>query len=92
MLHLKGKARLEYGNCHNEGSVKVSLNNTEIPNSLAELNTTKSIEFDFDDGNQLEIQEANMGVIMINSFEILNCTLEETNEGNISILNKIDLK
>ena len=72
---------MNYGNCHHEGSVKVFLNNSEIPNSSAEPNTNKSIEFDFEDGNQLEVEETVIGIIIINSFEILTCTLGVTNEG-----------
>ena len=52
--------------------MKVFLNNTEI--ALASGDTkSKKVEFDYTDGNELQLVEENVGIIMFNSFEVLSC-------------------
>ena len=68
----RGKGKLDFGNCwKHKGVVKVSLDGNVI--ASAQNGTEKVVEFDFTDGNELKLSEENYGVIMFNSFEVLNC-------------------
>ena len=73
---LSGNARgkLDFGNCYTGGVVKVFLDNTEIASAPANT-TSKTIEFDYYDGNELKLVEENTGIIMFNSFEVLDCEM-----------------
>ena len=68
-----GKARLDFGNCY-YGGVRALLNENEIgkatPNELS-----KKIEFDFNDGDTLELKKNpyTHGIIRFNNFTVLNC-------------------
>ena len=76
-----GRARLEYGNCyHNFGFspvidfVHVTLNGNEISkaqNNGAEV--SKTIEFDFTNGDILELNENGPSAIRVNGLTILTC-------------------
>ena len=68
----RGRGKLDFGNCYkaNKGVVKVSLDGNVIDS--AQNGTEKVIEFDFSDGNELKLSEENYGIIMFNSFEVLN--------------------
>ena len=69
----RGKGKLDFGNCYKAvtGVVKVSLDGNVI--ATAQKGTEEVVEFDFTDGNELKLSEENYGVIMFNSFEVLNC-------------------
>ena len=69
-----GRAKLDFGNCYTSGIVKVFVDNTEIA-STTHSTTSKTVEFDYNDGSELKIVEENAGIIMFNSFEVLSCTL-----------------
>ena len=68
-----GKGKLDFGNCYKTGTgvVKVSLNGNVI--ATAQNGTEETVEFDFTDGDELKLSEEEYGVIMFNSFEVLNC-------------------
>ena len=75
-----GKARLDYGNCYdcfscqNFDYVHVTLNGNEISkaaNNGQEL--SKTIEFDFTNGDILELNEDGPSAIRINGLTILTC-------------------
>ena len=76
-----GRARLDYGNCQNQfgadsgmDSVHVMLNGNEISsaaNNGQEL--SKTIEFDFTNGDILELNEDGPSAIRFNSMTILSC-------------------
>ena len=77
-----GKARLDYGNCYdcfscvspNYDYVHVTLNGNEISkaaNNGEEL--SKTVEFDFNDGDILELYEDGISAIKFNGFTIIEC-------------------
>ena len=75
-----GRARLDYGNCQHlfsdpgSDSVHVILNGNEISsaaNNGQEL--SKTIEFDFTNGDILELNEDGPSAIRVNSLTILSC-------------------
>lgn len=66
-----GKARLDFGNCGRKGTVKVLINSKEI-DSAPPVTISRSVEFEFTDGDELEIREE-VGVILFNYFEVLEC-------------------
>ena len=77
-----GKARLDYGNCHNLFGVQpanydfvhVTLNGNEISKAANNGNeVSKTVDFDFTDGNILELNEDGLSAIRVNSFTIINC-------------------
>ena len=75
-----GRARLDYGNCQNlfsnpgSDSVHVTLNGNEISSAVNDGNeVSKTIEFDFTDGNILELNEDGPSAIRFNSLTILSC-------------------
>ena len=75
-----GRARLDYGNCQNlfsnpgSDSVHVTLNGNEISSAANNGNElSKTIEFDFTDGNILELNEDGASAIRFNSLTILSC-------------------
>ena len=75
-----GRARLDYGNCQHlfsdpgSDSVHVILNGNEISsaaNNGQEL--SKTVEFDFNDGDILELYEDGLSTIKFNGFTIICC-------------------
>ena len=75
-----GRARLDYGNCQHlfsdpgSDSVHVILNGNEISsaaNNGQEL--SKTIEFDFTNGDILELNEDGPSAIRVNGMTILTC-------------------
>ena len=77
-----GKARLDYGNCFhcfscdssNYDYVHVRLNGVEISraaNNNQEL--SKTIEFDFTDGNTVELYEDGLSAIKFNGLSVISC-------------------
>ena len=71
-LHGKGKAILEFGNCHGRGDVTVYKNDVEISSVGAKKEDI--IEFEFSDGDVLKITEHNTAVIQFNNLEIIGCS------------------
>ena len=71
----RGKGKLDFGNCwkgQGKGIVKVSLDSNVIATAQNGADS-ETMEFDFTDGNELKLSEENIGVIMFNSFKVLNC-------------------
>ena len=66
-----GKATLDFGNCWFY-NVQALLNGNEIGTATNE-ELSKKIEFDFNDGDILEIAEFADAVIVFNSFTIVSC-------------------
>ena len=66
-----GRARLDFGNCHNSGTVKAFLDGQEIGSADA-LTPHKVVEFFFIPGSMLRISEA-VAVIQFNNLEIIDC-------------------
>lgn len=52
--------------------MKVFLDNKLIA-SAPSRTASKQVEFDYTDGNELQLVEENVGIIMFNSFEVLSC-------------------
>ena len=73
-LYGNGHGRLDFGNCWNTGIVRVLLNGTEIASASSNTPST-IIEFDFDNGETLEIIEEHIGIIQFNQFDVLSCNL-----------------
>ena len=74
-----GRGQLSFGNCWDNGNVKVYLDGNEI--SAADPNTQKVVEFDFQPGAILMLRdEGGNSVIQFTKFTILNCgTFHNTN-------------
>lgn len=64
-----GTAILNYGNCHNEGKVSVSLNGILL-DSVDANKRSKLITFDFSPNDVLIIAELGDGIIKLNSLEL----------------------
>lgn len=71
-LYRNGRAKLNFGNCNQEGTVKVFLDNTEIATASGD-EKRKTVEFDFNDGDELKLTEDH-AIIVFNSFVVLSCT------------------
>ena len=71
-LHGKGKAILEFGNCHGRGDVTVYKNDVEISSVGAKKEDI--IQFEFSDGDVLKITEHNTAIIQFNNLEIIGCS------------------
>ena len=76
-----GRARLNFGNCYIDENkkkhqhkhyVQVKLNNVEIGQADAGI-SNKTIEFDFKDGDILELQDIAEATIKFNDFVIISC-------------------
>ena len=68
-----GKARLDFGSCHDryQGRTNIYLNEKVISKASAGQ-LSKKIEFDFNEGDILKIEEFN-STLMFNNFTILSC-------------------
>ena len=69
-----GVAKLDFGQCWGESgySTQVNLNGKEIGRATG-LQLSKTIEFNFKDGDILELKEGNYGIIRFNSFSVISC-------------------
>ena len=67
-----GGARLDFGNCHSSGTVKVFLDGQEIGSADA-LIPHNVVEFNFIEGSELTISEHDVAVIQFNSLQIIDC-------------------
>ena len=72
ILSGSGRARLDFGNCHNTGTVKVFLDGQEIGSADALIPHTV-VEFNFIQGSELTISEHDVAVIQFNSLQIIDC-------------------
>ena len=70
-LHGKGKAILEFGNCHKRGNVAVYLNDVKLSSVGAKKEA--QVEFEFKDGNVLKITEE-YGIIQFNGLKFISCS------------------
>ena len=69
-----GRARLDFGNCHDTGTVKAFLDGQEIGSADA-LMPNKVVEFNFIPGSKLSISEHGETIIQFNSLEIIDCNI-----------------
>ena len=67
-----GCAKLDFGNCHDTGTVKAFLDGQEIGSADA-LIPHKVVEFDFTPGSVLTMSEYDVAVIQFNNLEIISC-------------------
>ena len=67
-----GKARLYYGNCGKGGCVEAKLNSRII--GRVGGNKSGNVEFDFKDGDLLELYEFKSAIIEFDDFKIISCT------------------
>ena len=67
-----GKARLNFGNCYYIGTVVAKLNGREI--GRAQGYHTKVVEFDFKNGDTLELIEIQISILEFNDFTIISCS------------------
>ena len=71
-FYVKGRARLDFGNCYTSGTVYAYLDGNLIA-SAPEKTPSKTVEFDFNIGSILKITEENVAIIQFNSLNILQC-------------------
>ena len=74
-----GRGRLDYGICYGSTSsrkVTVYLNGNEISSVVggSTLETSKVVEFDYTDSDNLMIEESGTGVFQFNSFSVIGCS------------------
>ena len=74
-LHGCGKAILDYGNCHEEGTVGIFLDSYLI--GATYHTPSKLISFSYTNGSILEIKEIQQGIIKFNNFTVIECYLCE---------------
>ena len=67
-----GRARLDFGNCHDTGTVKAFLDGQEIGSADA-LIPHKVVEFNFNPGSVLRMSEYGKAVIQFNSLQMIDC-------------------
>ena len=67
-----GTAQLNFGNCYEKGITQVTLDG-EIIGTAPSNAKNKIIQFDFEDGAILELQELNTGIIVFNDLTITKC-------------------
>ena len=72
VLISSGRATLNFGNCYWKGQTKVFLNNKEIGTADSNQLNVK-IEFAYNVGDTLKIEEHNTGILRINSIKT-ECT------------------
>ena len=71
-LNGNGRAKIDFGNCWDDGVAKLFLDGNEIASAGgSEVNVVK--EFDFTDGAELKLMEEGSGVISFNFFKVLTC-------------------
>jgi len=67
-----GTAQLNFGNCYERGITQVTLDEKVIGTAFPHT-ISKIIEFYFEDGAILELQELNTGIIVFNDLTITKC-------------------
>ena len=71
-----GRARLDFGNYYYNGNVRAFLNGNEIGKATAN-ELSKEIEFDFNNGDTLELKEFSDASIRFNNFTVLSCFVKQ---------------
>ena len=71
-----GKARLDFGNCYDNGNVRAFLNGNEI-GKATQYELSKKIEFYFNNGDTLELKEFYFASIRFNNFTVLSCFVKQ---------------
>ena len=73
-FNVKGRARLDFGNCNsgNSGIVNAYLDENLIASAPKDM-LSKTVEFDFNIGSNLMITEENGAIIQFNSLHITQC-------------------
>jgi hypothetical protein len=79
-----GRARLDFGNCHDTGTVKAFLDGQEIGSADA-LIPHKVVEFNFNPGSVLRMSEYDVAVIQFNNLEIIGCPSSKDFNGTVVI-------
>ena len=74
----KGRAKLKFGNCNDQGEVSVLIDGTEIGKSTT-FAEKKTISFNFDEGSNLTITAGGRSVIKLFSLKI-NCGKQNKND------------
>ena len=82
-----GKARLTFGNCNVQDYVLAKLNGKEIgrgnpyccnypnnPNKKTSPYQSKTIIFDFKDGDILELTDTGVSIIALDDLKIISCS------------------
>ena len=67
-----GKARLTFGNCNLQDYVVAKLNGKEI--GRANPYQSKTIIFDFKDGDILELTDTGISIIVLDELNIISCS------------------
>ena len=67
-----GKARLTFGNCFAQDYVVAELNGKEI--GRANPYQSKTIIFDFKDGDILELIDTGVSIIALDDLKIISCS------------------
>ena len=67
-----GRARLDFGNCYKNGRVKAYLDGKMIGKGAGKYTFSKVVEFNFQHGSILEINEQNTATIQFNSLKIIS--------------------
>ena len=67
-----GKARLTFGNCNLQDNVVAKLNGIEI--GRANSYQTKTMIFDFKDGDIIELTENGVAIIVLDELNIISCS------------------
>ena len=77
-----GRAKLDFGNCHDTGTVKAFLDGQEIGSADA-LIPHKVVEFNFNPGSVLRMSEYDIAVIQFNNLEIIDCPTSKDFNGTV---------
>ena len=73
LLSGNGRGKLDFGNVYPDPYyVKVYLDGSEIA-SASKSTPSKIVEFDYNDGSTLKIQEEGITILQFNSFEVIGC-------------------
>ena len=77
----KGRAKLKFGNCNDQGEVSVLIDGTEIGKSTTFAKKT-TISFNFDEGSNLTITAGGRSVIKLFSLKI-KCGKQNKNDKTV---------
>ena len=65
----KGRAKLKFDNCYNQGEVSVLIDGTEVGKSTSN-GKTATVSFNFDEGTNLTIKAEGQSIIKLYSLKI----------------------
>ena len=74
-------ALITFGNCWKKGLVRLYINGNEV--YTVHSNILVTIEFDFKNGDKLELKEHYIGIIRFDDFQIKGCRGKEFSFGTI---------